>query len=291
MRALLVAARNENAENPQQRPPFLLLGLWSHLVGWVIGLQTDRPFASQSSLLICSSLFCVGKASFERPWNLWMATMTVQTEYSALNMISNFPNSCIFRLSRTAFVLQHFKVKSLKKSWQQFRRDFALLKIVSACQKPVRPSPPSTTTVPPLLCYMWKRREWRTYRTYYDPRTSSWCSFFVMLISSHNLGGYVSALGNNNEWCDKCDARLFFMAIQQLDCCRNNYLHTNECFWSFTNLQNRQTGGEQKQENLKKIETSVFLCAVSDGIGSDGRGWDATILPHVCIILQWNFWD
>ena len=70
MRPLLVAARNENAENPQQRPPFLLLGLWSHLVGWVNGLQIDRPFASQSSLLIRSSLFCVGKASFERPWNL-----------------------------------------------------------------------------------------------------------------------------------------------------------------------------------------------------------------------------
>ena len=95
----------------------------------------------------------------------------------------------------------------------------------------------------PLLCYTWKRREWRTSRTYYDPRTSSWCSFFVMLISSHNLGGSVSALGTNNEWCDKCDARLFFMAIQQLDCGRNNYLHTNECFWSFTNLQNRRTGG------------------------------------------------
>ena len=113
-----------------------------------------------------------------------MATMTVQTEYSALNMISNFPNSCIFRLRITDFVLQHFKVKSLKKPWQQFRRDFALLKIVSACQKPVRPSPPSTTTVPPLLCYMWERREWRTYRTYYDPRTSSWCSFFAPLLCS-----------------------------------------------------------------------------------------------------------
>ena len=54
MRPLLVAARNENAENPQQQRALLPLGLWPHLIDWVNGTRQDEAKVSWIQFILVS---------------------------------------------------------------------------------------------------------------------------------------------------------------------------------------------------------------------------------------------